>query len=94
MLSNNKIMSVSHGSLPSNLVTLELRANPLKTVHESAIRNLKRLKKLYVYTPLISCNCSLQIIKVVLPFVERKLLHADLTSSSSTTATNDVNNFI
>lgn len=50
MLSNNKIMSVSHGSLPSNLVTLELRANPLRTVHESAIRNLKRLKKLYVHT--------------------------------------------
>lgn len=46
MLSNNKIMSISHGSLPSNLVTLELRANPLKNFHESAIRNLKRLKKL------------------------------------------------
>lgn len=67
MLSNNKIMSVSHGSLPSNLVTLELRANPLKTIHESAIRNLKRLKKLYVH---ISSNCSLQIIIKV---VERKI---------------------
>lgn len=49
MLSNNKIMSISHGSLPSNLVTLEMRANPIKNIHESAIKNLRRLKKLYVF---------------------------------------------
>lgn len=45
-LSGNKISTVTKDDLPKNLVTLELRGNPLGDVKYDALQNMPRLRKL------------------------------------------------
>lgn len=45
-LANNRISTVSKGELPKNLVSLELKANPLDNIKDGAIQNMPRLRKL------------------------------------------------
>lgn len=46
-LSGNKIKWISKDDLPRNILTLELKANPLVGVKAGAMQNMPRLRKLY-----------------------------------------------
>lgn len=48
-LSGNRINTILNDDLPKNLITLELRGNPLGDIKFDALQNMPRLRKLYVY---------------------------------------------
>lgn len=48
-LSGNRINTILKDDLPKNLITLELRGNPLGDIKFDAIQSMPRLRKLYVY---------------------------------------------
>lgn len=47
-ISNNKIEQVTENALrhAGNLVSLDLRGNPIKEIHDKTFRNLHKLRKL------------------------------------------------
>lgn len=45
-LSGNRIRTIARDDLPRNLLTLELKANPLVGVKAGAMQNMPRLQKL------------------------------------------------
>lgn len=49
-LSGNRINTILNDDLPKNLITLELRGNPLGDIKFDALQSMPRLRKLYVYT--------------------------------------------
>lgn len=48
-LSGNRINTILKDDLPKNLITLELRGNPLGDIKFDALQSMPRLRKLYVH---------------------------------------------
>lgn len=48
-LSGNRINTILKDDLPKNLITLELRGNPLADIKFDALQSMPRLRKLYVH---------------------------------------------
>lgn len=48
-LSGNRINTILNDDLPKNLITLELRGNPLGDIQFDALQSMPRLRKLYVF---------------------------------------------